>query len=234
MVSPKVTEICIVANLQTLGPIYIAEANGGIFDEKTGMLLAARIVITSGMGTQSIGFGKLNGPIAISDDDSALGCYYFPVRMEQQPLPETFTTGKGSFILCIVFEEIDKNAFREYENVIERVINDHLYKFDFSTTMTGKISQETKNEFSVSLKTVLTDLEDALIFAMQFADGSLYDIGLIASLPDELSIVAKQIILHPSGIEEEAIRDKKALKKLTRSGLVIKQERDGQLWVVPR
>jgi len=45
----ELVEVCLIANLQSIGPVYVADTAKEIFDSQAGNLLAARLIITAGM-----------------------------------------------------------------------------------------------------------------------------------------------------------------------------------------
>lgn len=237
MSPPKLSEVCLVANLQTMGPTFLASAKEAIFDHGAGMLLAARIVITSGMGNSTTGLDKLNGPIPISELnlDKNYACYFYPRQMQQQPKPDNeFSTGKGTFIICLIMPEDEKDNFRAFERLMERTIVPHLDNFDFSQSISGEVPSALREEFSKYLNQIYEDLNSLLRYASQYEGGSLFDIGLLASLPDELEFTAKKLIMNPKGTLETEIADKSALKSLYQAGLVEREDRDGKIWIIPR
>ena len=235
--SPSIAEVCLVANLQTMGPTYLSSAEGNLLDPGSGMLLAARIVITSGMGNTQTGLNMLSGPIPLSElnlGDDYL-CYYYPVAMQQKPKPENqFSTGKGTYIICPIIKAQDKNVLRSFEELIENTIEPWVDEFDFSESISGEVPSEMAKKFTEILKKIRFEINSNLDLAIKYEGGSLYDIGLIANLPEELAKTAKKIMLHPKGIAENAISDKKALKTLYQAGLVERQQRDDGYWIIPR
>jgi hypothetical protein len=234
---PQIEEVCLVANLQTIGPSFITAAVDNIFDHSTGMLLAARIVIASGMGSQTSGLDQLHGPLPISEieRDPKLACYFYPMEMQQLiEDSEKFVTGKGSFFVCLVLKEEQKNDYRPFESMMQRVIGEHIEHIDFTETKLGEIKKENREKFKEIMEAIHQEVNQLLEFSSRFGGGSLFDIGLIATLPEKLSLTAKKILMNPKGILEEEIEDKAALRTLYQSGLLDKVEREGRVWIVPR
>ena len=234
---PQLEEICLVANLQTIGPSFVTAAQKTIFDHTTGMLLAARIVIASGMGSQTSGLHQLHGPLHISEiqTDPKLACYFYPVEMKQLiEEGEKFMTGKGSFYVCLIIPEDQKNDYRPFEEMMQRTIKDYISKIDFAETSLGEIKNTSRDKFTEIIEKIFVEINQLLEFAAKYEGGSLFDIGLIATLPEKLSATAKKIILNPKGILEEEIKDKEALKSLYQSGLIDKEDHDGKVLIIPR
>lgn len=230
-------EICLVANLQTIGPTYVTDATGDIFDPTSGMLLAARIIITAGMGDRSSDQLKLHGPVPIPEltFDQKYDCYFFIGPIQQQPLPSSsFSTGKGSFIICIVIQTDMKKDFQAFETHLEEILIEHAKSIDFSDSVSGEITEPVRLNISTRLKQLYAEINGYLELAPLYARSSLFDVGLIASLPEHISTVVKQLILHPKGIQENEIRDQSVLKTLYKAGLVKKDVRNGETWVVPK
>ncbi len=235
--TPKLAEVCLVANLQTLGPLYIADAVGGIFDITSGMLLAGRIVITAGIGSTVSPHRKLHGPVPITELDleGNYECYFFIDKIRQKPLPQAeYSTGEGSFIICIIIPSDSKVDFRSFEPVIENILQSKSKMIDFSNSVAGELSEELKNDMKSNVIEIYKEINDHLKLAPIYEGRSLFDVGLIASLPEKMSIVAKKLILHPKGIQENQINDKTILKILKQAGLVLLEKRDGETWIIPR
>lgn len=237
MTIPRVTEIALVANLQTLGPTYVASATETFFDHGSGMLLAARMIITSGMGSNVKGYKQLHGPIPISEIEGIddYECYYFPVEMKQDPHPDLdISTGKGSYVICVIVARDTKQEIRFFENLIEISISDILPTVNFENTVTGIVPMELNQELNAVLSKFLLELNEILKFAFTFKGGSLFDIGLISSLPEDLMLTAKKLMLNPKGVVKSEISNQNALKKLYQAGLVEMDMKDGEEWAVPR
>jgi hypothetical protein len=100
--------------------------------------------------------------------------------------------------------------------------------------MTGVISAEIKDVIKTKLATIYTDVEESFALAQLFEGDSLFDIGLIASLPENISKVVKKIIMSPRGLPIKDINDNNILKTLEQAGLVVRENRDGLDWIIPR
>lgn len=233
----ELVEVCLIANLQSIGPIYVADTSKHIFDLNSGNLLAARLIITAGMGNSASPTDKLHGPVPIPEleMDVEYEGYYLIREMEQQPTPNSpFSTGKGSFIVCIVIPADVKKDYRPFELQIENIIKESVKDIDFGSTMTGIISDEIKEVIKTKLATIYTEIEESFALAQLFEGNSLFDIGLIASLPDNISKVVKKIIMYPRGLPINDINDNNILKTLEQAGLVVRENRDGLDWIIPR
>ncbi|MHA2501326.1 MAG: hypothetical protein ACXAE3_00435 [Candidatus Kariarchaeaceae archaeon] len=234
---PQLSEVCLVANLQTLGPTFLGAAEGNVFDPAAGMLLAARIIITSGMGNSTTGLNSINGPIPISelelDDDYSV--FFYPMELQQMPRPDNqFSTGRGTYVICLLVRDSEKTKFRSFERMLELIVSEYTTELDFSNTITGEVPAELKQQFSETLKKIKDEINEFLQVAAEFTGGSLFDIGLLANLPDALSVTGKKLMLNPKGILEGEIDDKPALRILYLAGLVEKEVRDEESWIVPR
>ncbi|MCY3412637.1 MAG: hypothetical protein INQ03_13450 [Candidatus Heimdallarchaeota archaeon] len=231
----QLSEIALLSNMQSIGPFFISDASGLITPD-IGMLLAARLVITSGIGNVSAKTMELFGPLPVPelDDDSYL-CYLFNVEMQQQPLPgSTFSTGKGTLIFCLIFPERIKDEIYKHRTVLERILREYAGVLDFSETITGMISPEIKGESEEMLKKLFNEVNEAILLAAEYHGASLFDIGFLASLPEDLSLLAKQLIQQPNGWKEEDISDSDNISKLVSVGLVKPEVRDGETWYIPQ
>jgi len=155
--------------------------------------------------------------------------------MKQQPTPGSlFSTGKGSYIVCIVIPADVKKDYRPFEHQMENIIKKSVEDIDFGTTMTGTISNQIKNVIRNKLNTIYSEVEEAFTLSQLFEGNSLFDIGLIASLPENISKVVKKIIMSPKGLPINDIKDNNILKTLEQAGLVERENRDGLDWIIPR
>ena len=156
-------------------------------------------------------------------------------EMTQQPTPGSlFSTGKGSYIVCIVIPADVKKDYRPFEHQMENIIKKSVEDIDFGTTMTGTISNQIKNVIRNKLNTIYSEVEEAFTLSQLFEGDSLFDIGLIASLPENISKVVKKIIMSPKGLPINDIKDNNILKTLEQAGLVERENRDGLDWIIPR
>lgn len=233
----ELVEVCLIANLQSIGPIYIADTGKELFDSNTGNLLAARLIITAGMGNSVSPTNKLHGPVPIPELEleTEYEGYYLIKDMKQQPTPGLpFSTGKGSYIVCIIIPADVKKDYRPFEHHMENIIAQNAQDIDFGSTMTGMMSEEIKAIIKSKLNTIYTEVEDAFTLSQLFEGNSLFDIGLIASLPENISKVVKKIIISPKGLPISDISDNNILKTLEQAGLVERENRDGLVWIIPR
>ena len=235
--SLEVIEVCSIANLQTLGPVYIGDTNRGIFNSNTGNLLAARLIITAGMGSSGSPTMKLHGPVPIPElelEEEYHG-YFLIEDLVQKPIPgSNFSTGKGTHITCIIIPANKKKEFRAFEQQVENIIRNNVMDLDFGETVTGTISEEVRQQIIKRLHTIQNDISEAFKLSELFEGNSLFDIGLIASLPENIAKIVKKLILHPKGLPIDDIDDKNILKTLEQAGLVEIENRDGLKWIVPR
>ncbi|MCH8905716.1 MAG: hypothetical protein IH840_01400 [Candidatus Heimdallarchaeota archaeon] len=233
----NIAEVCIVANLQTMGPLYVTDAGKGFFDNNSGMLLAARIIITSGMGNQASGMNKLHGPVPIPELelDQQYLCYFYINEMTQKPNPDTpYSTGKGTYIVCIVIPEEIKNDIRPYEKQIEDILNLEGKGIEFSETMSGELTTKLTEDISVRMKSIFEHIMQSFDLAPLFEATSLFNLGLIANLPPHISIIAKKLILNPKGLPERDLKDNKVVNTLINADLVTRVTKDGESWLIPR
>ncbi|MFV2016379.1 MAG: hypothetical protein ACC656_13185, partial [Candidatus Heimdallarchaeota archaeon] len=182
----ELVEVCLIANLQSIGPVYVADTAKEIFDSQAGNLLAARLIITAGMGNSASPTNKLHGPVPIPELELEIEYegYYLIKEMAQQPTPGSlFSTGKGSYIVCIVIPADVKKDYRPFEHQMENIIKKSVEDIDFGTTMSGTISNQIKNVIRNKLNTIYSEVEEAFTLSQLFEGDSLFDIGLIASLP---------------------------------------------------
>jgi hypothetical protein len=236
-VSPRIADVCLVANLQSHGPTYVGDAIGDVFDPSSGMLLSARIIITAGMGNSASPYHVLHGPVPIPElnDENKFECYFFVSQLQQKPIPtSSFSTGKGSYIICVIIPSKNKKEFRAFEGQIEVILRDNSSDIDFSDSVSGELTSEVKDRLQNKLAKIFNDINEVLDVAPLYEGGSLFDVGLIASLPDHISRIAKKLILHPKGIQENEIEDHKVLKTLYQAGLISKDIRNGEIWIIPR
>lgn len=234
---PKIIECACLANLQTSGPLYLGDATGKIFDASTGMLLAARLIITSGIGNSTSPHLKLHGPIPISELnlDQDYETYFLTSEMHQQPHPNaSFSTGKGMVIICIIISTSQRRQFQDFEDQIEEIILSKLDKINFKETITGEIPPELTQFINNLMKEIYNEINELIELTKDYKGGSLFDITFIPSLPEPMAKLAKKLILHPKGILEEMIEDDKALNDLYLSRLVSKEIREGKTWIIPR
>jgi len=233
----QIAEVCLVANLQTLGPIYVGDASNGVFHHNTGTLLAARLIVTSGMANDQSPSLTLHGPIPITELDLPINysAYYFISPMKQQPDPKTtFSTGTGSFIICIIVNSEEKNDFRPFEETMQNIIAENATEIDFSSTISGEIDEEVERQIEKKMKIIFQEINESLSFGSLLVDSSLFDIGLLANLPDDLAKAAKKLVLFPKGIKESEFNSSRIIRLFSNSGLIKKEIRDGEVWLIPR
>ena len=237
IVSPKIKEICIVANLQSTGPLYIGDTEEGLFDTISGSMLAARLIITAGMGNSTSPVNKLHGPVPIPEleNNSEYVCYFYITEMEQQPLPDnSFSNGKGSYITCIITPEGERVSINMYERMIESTLQKYIADIDFPSTITGQISSELLFDIKQRLRDVKNQIQQYFDLSPLFEATSLFDIGLLGSLPENLARLAKFLILHPKGITLTEIEDKESLETFRLANLVDMENRTGITWIIPK
>jgi hypothetical protein len=236
-VALELVDVCLIANLQSIGPIYVGDTGRGIFDTNSGNLLAARLIITAGLGNSGSPTDKLHGPVPIPELEleTEYEGYYLIKEMVQQPTPGSpFSTGKGSFITCIIIPAQLKKNYRPFEQHMENIIKAHIEEIDFGQTMTGSISNEIRKQIGEKLQLIYDEIDEAFSISQLFEANSLYDIGLIASLPENIAKVIKKIIIRPKGLPISDINDNNILKTLEQAGLVKREFREDSDWIIPR
>ncbi len=237
IVSLRVIEVCSIANLQSLGPIYIGDTNREIFNSTSGNLLAARLIITAGMGNSGSPTMKLHGPVPIPELEleEEYDGYFLIENLIQKPTPgSNFSTGKGTFITCIIIPASKKKEFRPFEQRVENIIRNKVIDIDFGETLTGTIPDSVREKIIERLHGIYQDISKSFKMGELFEGNSLFDIGLIASLPEHIAIIVKKIIMHPKGLPIDDIADKNILKTLEQAGLVEIENRNGLKWIIPR
>lgn len=232
---PAISEIVLVSNLQSTGPMFVSDTNETIAPE-IGMLLAARLIITAGIGNTQANTHELFGPLPITEiQDRKLSCFLFSEEMYQKPIPgSSFSTGKGMLIYGVIFEDLNQDIIIPHKKVIQNVLNKGAGQIDFSETITGVISPEVIDTSKRVLNELLHDLNNALDLAEKYHGGSLFDLGFLVSLPDHLSALGKKLIQQPNGSREEEFSDKENIKILLSVGLVVREERDNEYWLIPQ
>lgn len=230
----EISEVALLCNMQSIGPFYISDSNGMISPD-TGMLLAARLVITSGIGNTSAKTEELYGPLPVPElVDGDYLCYLFNVDMQQLPIPgSSFSTGKGTLIFTVIFRNMVKENIYYHRKLIEDILKENAYELDFSGTVTGMISPEIKEKSKNLLLNIYQKINSTVKLAEKYRGGSLFNIGFLVSLPEELNLLAKQLIQQPNGWRETDINDSKNLATLISVGLVKKENRDGVAWIIP-
>jgi hypothetical protein len=229
----EITEVALVANLQTSGPMFVNDATGSI-DASSGMLLSARLIITAGIGSTSSPYHKLYGSLPIPELDEDLECYFFVGEMQQKPIIESpFSTGKGTFVFCIIVEAKRTKEFHPYLEGMEIILLEKINRINFEHSMAGEITDEIDSESRVVLKEIYEEINQMIKLSSKFRGGSLFDIGFLVSLPSDLSTLGKKLILEPKGSLEEEIIDTIALHQLLLAGLVKREVKEGKQWIIP-
>ncbi len=233
--SLEVKDVALVANLQTTGPLFISSHSGSI-DHTAGMLLAARLIITTGIGENTSPMEKLYGPVPISEiTHTNYQCYFYAVEMKQQPIPSApFSTGRGTFIFTLIVSDDNAKEFLNYTSILEEILYSKKDKINFQNTFAGEIPDEIKNEINVTLKEIIEEVNLALKFATKYQGASLFDVRLFADLPENLAELGKKLLLHPRGLKLDEIDDKTTLKELYFSGLIKYEEKEGNILVIPK
>ncbi len=231
----EISAVILLSNFQSIGPFYISDSGVIRITPDIGMLLAARLVITAGIGNTSAKTEELYGPLPMPElSDGDYLSYLFSMSMQQQPIPgSSFSTGKGSLIFSIVFEDKLKDKIYNHKNLIESILREHSSDLNFSNTVTGMISPEIKGASEELLKMLYSKINNAIELAEKYRGASLFDIGFLVSLPDELNFLAKKLIQQPNGWREKDISDKDNLMTLLSYGLVRKENREDGIWFIP-
>lgn len=233
IVPVAITEVALVANLQTSGPMFVNDATGSI-DASSGMLLSARLIITAGIGSTSSPYHKLYGSLPIPELDKNLECYFFVGEMQQKPIIESpFSTGKGTFVFCIIVEADQTKEFLPYLERMENILVNKIHRINFEHSMAGEITDEINKESRVVLKEIFDEINQMIEFSSKYSGGSLFDIGFLVSLPSELATLGKKLILEPKGSLEEEIIDAIALQQLLLAGLVKREVKENIKWIIP-
>lgn len=233
LVPVAITEVALVANLQTSGPIFVNDATGTI-DASSGMLLSARLIITAGIGSTSSPYHKLYGSLPIPELNENLECYFFVGEMQQKPIIESpFSTGKGTFVFCIIVEANQTKEFLPYLERMEGILKNKINRINFEHSMAGEITEDINTESRVVLKEIFDEINQMIVISSKYLGGSLFDIGFLVSLPSELSSLGKKLILKPKGSLEEEIIDTIALQELLSADLVRREVKEGKQWIIP-
>ena len=233
LVPVAITEVALVANLQTSGPMFINDATGTI-DASSGMLLSARLIITAGIGSTSSPYHKLYGSLPIPELDENLECYFFVGEMQQKPIIESpFSTGKGTFVFCIIVEANKTKEFLPYLEGMENILKNKINRINFEHSMAGEITEAISKESRVVLKEIFDEINQMIEFSSKYHGGSLFDIGFLVSLPSDLATLGKMLILKPKGSLEDEIIDIIALQQLLSANLVRREVKEGKQWIIP-
>ena len=233
LVPVAITEVALVANLQTSGPMFVNDATGSI-DASSGMLLSARLIITAGIGSTSSPYHKLYGSLPIPELSENLECYFFVGEMQQKPIIESpFSTGKGTFVFCIIVEADQTKEFLPFLERMETILISKIHRINFTESMAGEITDDISRDSRLVLKEIFDETNQMIEISAKYSGGSLYDIGFLVSLPSELAALGKKLILKPKGSLEEEIIDTIALEQLLLAGLVKREVKDGKQWLIP-
>ncbi len=212
----------LIANLESTGPIYVVDTGLDLFDASAQVLLASRVVILCGMGNQRTPLLELQGPVPVSETSNGKYEFYlFQIRSDEQNLQNLH------FVIILIFHSSMKNYLKKLELSIERRLRSLANSLDFAGVSTTEISESFKMEIQERLKTVLEELRNELE-AMPKGEYSIFDLGFLATLEDDVARVAKQLLLHPAGISLAKLQaDQHAIEELMRLG-VVKIENSGE------
>lgn len=226
-ITPKILDVALIANLETLGPVFVTETSDEFFPESTQMLLASRVIIITGMADHLTPVNELQGPVPVSElSDDEYSFYFFQIRPKG-------TRSNLHFIVLICFKRADKHVIRNYEVQIESLLVAYIDRFDFSRLEKGTIENEDEMFYKQIITELATELQDTLEGNTE--ENSLFDIAYVANLPERLSLVAKQFILAPSGIRESEVGIyKEEIEELVNRGLLHRKSLDGVSWLIPR
>jgi len=229
-VVPIVAEICLIANNQNQGPTYLSDTNNQLMDVATGTLLAGRMIVTSGMGNMKSPKYKLHGPIPVTEltIENTYLCYFYSLDPERSIIsenPQVYT----QIMLCLIIKEEFKNLINDKSMIIENILQDvkiHLGNDDHPFFSNDNVSTKDLSE-------LLAKLNNCLDIAKKVNGVSIYEIGVVTSLPDNISKIAKKIILNPNGIPKKDIVDYESLEILYQIGLIRIDIREGIEWCYP-
>lgn len=230
----EITEIALVTNMQSTGPMFLSNAIG-LISSDMGMLLAARLIITAGIGNTSSKTMELYGPLPVPElSENEYSCYLLSADMKQKPIPgSSFSTGKGTIIFCVIFKSEMSEKLFSHKSLIEQILVRHSNILDFSDSITGEISSEIQTMAKEILISLFETINSSLETAEKYKGASLFDIAFLVTLPEKLSILGKQLIHQPDGWLEEEIKGKESLDQLLIAGLVRREDRNGQIWLIP-
>ncbi len=220
--------LALVVNLESTGPSYVLDTGLSFMNPASQMLFASRVVILCGMANHRTPTLQLQGPVPISEvEGKNLEFYFFQVRPSN---PEMVNL---HIIMVVIFPITWKQAIRKLEVQLESKLRALAEKIDFSTMTPLSLSEEFKSVMQQELTKIRNFLTSELPNA-PIGEKSLFNLGFLVTLPNDLQKAGKQLILHPEGIKKgEFSFEENVLEDLIRYGLVKIENRDNEEWIIP-
>jgi hypothetical protein len=226
---PHITDIALIANLDTLGPVFVANANIDFFSLDSQSLFASRIVILTGMGNQNTPLFQIQGPIPISEipGDEYFECYLFQMR------PKSNGHSNLHLIVTFVFKSKLRVVLKQNEEILQNIMNKNIDSFDFKDLEDGSVPPDISEKYHPILLKLLDQINEEIL--QSSGESSLFDISFVSSLEEKYSIVAKKFLLRPDGIPKDELMDFiDEINYLISEGLIIERNKDGVIWYQPR
>ncbi len=199
--SSLIYDITLVFSHHALGPFYCSSSREDLFDIVSREMFASRIILTAGIGENLLPPRKLHGPLDTIEVKSVrLQTYIYPIPIQLDLAQQGIGSITRVLLFCIQFLEERRPLLSQYEEFIQEVF-EHItqyIEFDslFSTT---DICQ---TEATAILRQIRDELDKRLSWKIKGAEmgESLYDLGVVKQLPNELQDVAVALLKFPQGI----------------------------------
>lgn len=224
----KFLEASLIANLETIGPMFVASANPDFFTMDARVLFASRVVILTGMGNQNTPLFEIQGPVPISEiEDQNYSFYLYQTRPEKDEYTNLH------LIIALVFHSSIRSRLKSQEDRIEAVLHEMQEQFEFASFEMGIVAPEVTQKYETVLRHLLEKINSVL--EPPGAEGSLFDISFVSQFEGNLASVAKRFTLSPKGISRDELSDYlKEIEYLRNKGLIIEQHKEGTVWYIPR
>ena len=215
--------ICLVVNVPSVGPSYIQDTNPDLFSYDSASMLSARVVVLTGMGLQTSPTKTLQGPVPITElEDSDYEFYFYQLR-------SSIKKSSAHLILLFVFKNREKNKLKAQEDAISQILNKYDVFFEKYSAESQVLDRDNRPYFKLKLLEIKDEL-DALMGSSN--DDSLYNISFLANLDENISSVAKKIILKPNNSKISDFQEyKDEIDFLKMRGLIYFSDKNGEKFI---
>ena len=186
---------------QDLGPFYCSSSREDLFDTVSREMFASRIILTAGIGENLLPSRKLHGPLDTIEVKSVhLKAYIYPVPIQVDAVKQGIGPITRVLLFCIQFLEEYRSLLSNYEEFIQKAFEHITEYIEFGPLFSN--TDVCQTEATSILRQIRDELDKRLMWKIKGDEmgGSLYDLGVIKQLPDELQTVALALLEFPQGV----------------------------------